>query len=107
MGLKNKNNDCFYLVQGRKNYKGMSLFGIDDIMFTSDKEKTHLFFNFAILSRLMINTMQNMGTRKWKPKVGEGMGKKKTQKNPLVLNKFISWFSQIAGKWTRMPVSHL
>ena len=82
MGLKNKNNDCFYLVQGRKNYKGMSLFGIDDIMFTSDKEKTHLFFNFAILSRLMINTMQNMGTRKWKPKVGEGMGKKKTKKKP-------------------------
>ena len=38
MGLKNKNNDCFYLVQGRKNYKGMSLFGIDDIMFTSDKD---------------------------------------------------------------------
>ena len=62
-----------------------------------------LFFNFALLSRLMIDTMQNMGTRKWKPKIGEGMGGKKTP----VLNKFISWFSQIAGKWTRMPVSHL
>ena len=76
-GLKNKNNDCFYLVQGRKNCKGMSLFGVDDTMFTSDKEKTHLFFNFAILSRLMTNTMQNMGNRKWKPKVGEEMGGKK------------------------------
>ena len=104
MGLKNKNNDCFSLVQGRKNYKGRSLCGVDDIMLTSDKEKTHLLFNIAILSRLMIDTMQNMGTRKWKPKVGEGMGKKK---QTLVLNKFISWFSQIAGKWTRMPASHL
>lgn len=37
----------------------------------------HLFFNFALLSRLMTDTMQNMGTRKWKPKIGEGMGGKK------------------------------
>lgn len=81
------------------------LFGVDDVTFTDDKEKTQLFFNFAIVSRLMINTVKNMETRKWKPKIGEGMGKKK--KNLTVLNKFISSFRQIAGKWTRMRVSHL
>lgn len=35
---------------------------------------------------------------------GRNGGKKK---NLTVLNKFISSFRQIAGKWTRMPVSHL
>ena len=74
------------MVQSRKNYKGMSLlFGVDDVMFTDDKEKMQLFFNFAIVSRLMIDTVKNMETRKWKPKIGEGMGKK----NLTVLNKSI------------------
>ena len=47
----------------------------------------HLFFNFALLSRLMIDTMQNMGTRKWKPKIGEGMGGKK----------YLFWISSYPG----------
>lgn len=53
LGLKGyNNNSCFYLIQSRKNNKSTSLlFGGDDVMFTGDKEKTQLFFNFATLSR--------------------------------------------------------
>lgn len=73
LDLKNQNNDCLCLVQNRKDCKGLSLlFGVDDVMLTGDEEKMQLFFNFAILSRLMINTMKNMGTGKWKPEMGKG-----------------------------------